>query len=121
MKFDTRYERKQYTGEVNSGELITEQAGYQPAAIKILNMIEAGERLRDTRMGYEFDDEKSVPDDYFDPTRDPGFDMADASAMSAEVLHRMYLTQKEREDSAKTEPQKLQIRRQFLLPIRSKK
>lgn len=101
MQFDTKYERKPYKGEVNSGEIITEQAGYEPAHVKIMNMIEAGERLHDFRTGYEFEDEKSVPDDYFDPTRDPNFDLADATAMSAETLQRMYLAQKQKEDAEK--------------------
>lgn len=106
MKFDTKYVRTPYTGESNSGELLTEQAGYEPANLKIMNMIEAGERLRDFRSGYEFDDEKTVPDDYFDPTREPGFDMADASQMSAETLQRMYLAQKEKEEAALAETPK---------------
>ena len=106
MKFDTKYERIPYDGEKNSGELLTEQAGYIPADVKILNMIEAGDRLRESRLGYEFDDEKSVPDDYFDPTRDPNFDMADASALSAETLQRMYLAQKQKEEAVKVETPK---------------
>ena len=53
MQFETKYERKPYLGEKNSGVLLTEQAGYVPADVKILNMIEAGERLRDFRLGYE--------------------------------------------------------------------
>lgn len=106
MHFDTKYERKPYLGEKNSGEVLTEQAGYVPADVKILNMIEAGERLREYRLGYEFEDENSVPDDYFDPTRDPGFDMADASAMSAETLQRMAKSQKKTEDTATPEPPK---------------
>lgn len=109
MQFETKYDRTPYEGEKNSGELLTEQAGYLPADVKILNMIEAGERLRDSRLGYEFEDEKSVPDDYFDPTRDPGFDMADATSMSAETLQRMYLAQKQKEEDAKAETPKTPV------------
>ena len=109
MQFQTKYDRTPYKGEKNSGELITEQAGYVPADVKILNMIEAGERLRDSRLGYEFEDEQSVPNDYFDPTRDPGFDMADATSMSAEILQRMYLAQKQKEDAEKVETPKTPV------------
>ena len=109
MQFATKYERKPYLGEKNSGELLTEQAGYVPADVKILNMIEAGERLRDSRYGYEFEDEKSVPDDYYDPTREAGFDMADASVMKAETLQRMALSQKKTEETATPEPPKTPV------------
>ena len=97
MQFQTKYDRTPYKGEKNSGELLTEQAGYVPADVKILNMIEAGERLRDSRLGYEFEDEQSVPDDYYDPTRESGFDMADATALTAEALQRMAISQKKQE------------------------
>lgn len=109
MQFETKYERKPYQGEKNSGELLTEQAGYVPADVKILNMIEAGERLRDSRLGYEFADENSVPDDYFDPTRDAGFDMADASAIKAETLQRMAQSQRKTEDPVTPEPPKTPV------------
>ena len=35
-------------------------------------MIEAGQRLADFRRGYEFQDGEVIPDDYYDPTRNPG-------------------------------------------------
>ena len=72
-------------------------------------MIEAGERLRDFRCGYEFEDEESVPDDYFDPTREAGFDLADASALKAEALQRMAKSQQKTEIPVEPESQKTPI------------
>ena len=83
-----RYDYKPSPGEVNDGETIVEPAGYIPANIKIESMIEAGQRLADFRRGYEFQDGEVIPDDYYDPTRNPGFDLADASRLSVELASR---------------------------------
>lgn len=76
-------------GEDNDGEILVETAGYIPADRKIESMIDAGKRLMDFRAGYEFQDDEDVPDDYIDPTRDPGFDLADASRLSNETVAKM--------------------------------
>lgn len=76
-------------GEENDGELLVETAGYVPADRKIESMIDAGRRLKDFRAGYEFQDDEDVPDDYLDPTRDPGFDLADATRLTHQYLARM--------------------------------
>lgn len=86
MAFKTPYTSQPAKGEANSGELITEQAGYQPANVKIMQMIEAGERLALARRGYEFDEDEEVPDDYYDPTRDQNFDPTDAEVIAQQAL-----------------------------------
>lgn len=84
--------RHNYTpdeGEKNDGELLVETAGYVPANVKIESMIDAGRRLTDFRAGYEFQDGETIPDDYLDPTRNPGFDLADASAIKEATMQKM--------------------------------
>jgi len=68
MKFNTPYERDHTPEAPNSGEIITEQQGYISAQDQIEALIYAGQRLDESRAGYEFDEDQEVPDDYFDPT-----------------------------------------------------
>ena len=68
MKFNTPYERDHTPEAPNSGEIITEQQGYISAQDQIEALIYAGQRLDESRAGYEFEDGQDVPDDYFDPT-----------------------------------------------------
>lgn len=81
MNFKTPYTTTPDPGETNDGKLIVEVAGYVPQHLRIQQMIDAGERLNNYRKGYDFEDGEDVPDDFYDPTRDRGFDMADASMM----------------------------------------
>lgn len=84
LVFDTPYSRRRQGGEVNSGELITEQAGYIPPQAQIEGMISAGIRLEEFRKGqsYDYGPDDEVDDFYEDVTRRPGFDPADASQHS---------------------------------------
>ncbi|WNK14082.1 MAG: hypothetical protein [Microvirus sp.] len=71
--------------EVNSGELITETAGYVPAQIRIEDMIMAGQRLELGRAA-QFDFNGVKPEeDFYDPTRNRGFDMADAFQIQEQI------------------------------------
>jgi hypothetical protein len=84
---------------MNDGSTITEQAGYIPPRIQIENMINAGKRLDQYRKEmYDFPPDAEVPDDFEDPTRNPGFDMADATKLAREIRTRLR--------SAKASPQK---------------
>lgn len=74
--------------EVNSGEVIVETAGYVPAQTLIESMLEAGIRLQQGR-GFEFEQGEDIPDNYIDPTRSPGFDLADAAQISMSNLARL--------------------------------
>lgn len=83
MNFETKYERTPYNGEKLDQKSITETAGYIPPKIQIEQMILAGQRLNESRKA-QFDYGPDEPDDgYTDPTRDPGYDMADASMVMA--------------------------------------
>lgn len=90
MKHNTAYDRVLDKGEINSGEVIVETAGYVPAEKKILDMIRAGERLKRTRAEeFDFAEGQEVPDDFIDPTRSPNFDIADASIMTRGAEKRL--------------------------------
>lgn len=95
------YNPPPHSPEKNSGELITEQAGYVPANVQIEQMMMAGFRLQQSRGGFEFDDGEAVPDDYNDITRSPNFDMADASAlqMAVEAKHRAAIAAQKKADA----------------------
>jgi len=82
MKFNNPYSRQRLNYEKPSGPSRVEKAGYIPANIKIQSLMSAGKRLVESRAEqYDFLDDKSVDHDFYDPTRRPGFDMADASIM----------------------------------------
>ena len=79
-KIYTQFDRPPSDAEVNSGESIVETAGYVPAERQIQSLIDAGVRLEDYRKGCDFLDGIDTGEN--DPTRETGFDLADASAMS---------------------------------------
>nr|WAE43392.1 MAG: hypothetical protein [Microviridae sp.] len=87
-KIYSMFDAAEATREINSGELITEQAGYMPPHIQIQDMFEAGMRLNVARLD-RFDFEGDVPDDFIDPTRSPNFDLADASRLGALAEERL--------------------------------
>jgi hypothetical protein len=73
------YKFEPYEGEKNSGKDNVERVGYIPIKRQYMNFLAAGQRLTEYRLGeYDFQDEKSIDDDFSDPTRDKGFDMVDA-------------------------------------------
>lgn len=89
MEFQTKYLRVKKKGEINSGKRITEQSGYIPAKEKIEEMIFAGQRLNIARdKQYDFNGEK-IDEDFDDPTRRPGYDMAEASMEIRRIRSRM--------------------------------
>jgi hypothetical protein len=68
------------------GKSVVEMTGYISTKQRIEDMMNAGLRLEVARNNqYEFNAEDKVPDDYIDPTRNPGYDLADASAQMAQV------------------------------------
>lgn len=70
------------------GESVTE-VSHVPLKIQINAMIDAGLRLQEYRAGM-FDIEKGMEEDFtmYDPTRDPNFDMADASMLAGSLEER---------------------------------
>lgn len=83
------FDKNRPTPEVIEKETIVEQSGYEPADRKIMNMIFAGQRLKEARKemyDYEGDDDIDLP---IDPTRKPGLDLAEASQMLMETQERI--------------------------------
>jgi len=81
MQFQTQYTHKSSPPETNSGKTLVERAGYISAQKRIENMILAGQRLVDYRKSqFDFEGDK-IDFDFNDPTRNPNFDMADASQL----------------------------------------
>ena len=94
--------------ESGGGEKLVEAAGYISAEEQILSMLQAGMRLDESRKELydvegDFDDNISFDSVGFDPTRMPGFDPADASAIARMVGDRLDQQAKEAKESIKAE------------------
>jgi len=90
MKFNNPYNRQRINYEKPSGPSRVERAGYIPANVKIESLMAAGKRLVQSRADqYDFQDDKSIDPNFYDPTRRPGFDMADATAMENSLQARI--------------------------------
>lgn len=88
--FNTPFNRQKYIPERNSGVKIVETAGYISSQQRIENMILAGQRLTAFRSEqYDFPDEKSVDDNFYDPTRNRGLDLAEATMIQNQVTSRL--------------------------------
>lgn len=93
-------------GEINEGPELVEKSGYIPAEEQIGAMLRAGERLGEFRReAYDFGDKEDIPDDYVDPTRSPGFDLADASALQRDIAARIATKQA---DKVEDKPQQVE-------------
>lgn len=78
--FNTSVSRIREGGEINSGEQLTEQAGYIPLNIQLARLDAAGVQLYNYRKEmYDFGEGEPIPANAEDPTRTPNYDMADAS------------------------------------------
>lgn len=83
------FEKNRPTPEVIEKETIVEQSGYEPADRKIMNMIFAGQRLKESRREmYDYDGDEDI-DLPIDPTRKPGLDLAEASQILMETQGRI--------------------------------
>lgn len=105
MLFFTQYSRpKEKELEPGGGERLVETAGYVPAEVQISDMLEAGRRLGEYRRDrFDFGSGEEVPEDYFDPTRSRGFDLADASRLQHEVTAR-FSEQEAKAEEVNAEP-----------------
>lgn len=89
-KFQTQFDRASWEGEKNNGPDLVEKSGYVPSNVLIENMIYAGARLDLARSEYyDFPDADSVDEEFIDPTRKAGFDLADATALNRSVQGRI--------------------------------
>lgn len=84
MIFYTQYDRpdKAQFLESGGGKVLVDRAGYIPVARRIHDIIEAGLKLRISRIQeYHFESEEAVDEYFTDFGLEPGFDMAEASQM----------------------------------------
>ena len=90
MDFFGKYKRpKLDEGKMDSVSK-TESAGYIPAEAQIELFIQAGRRLDQARKEqYDFSADEEVPDDFIDPTRSGGFDLADATQLGIAVNQKI--------------------------------
>jgi len=90
VKLFTQYRRPPKHLEENDGLTITESAGYIPPKVQIENLINAGKRLAQWRKEqYDFPEDDDVDESFEDPTRGPGYDLADASRDAKAVSDRI--------------------------------
>ena len=83
-------------------ESIVEKSGYIPAKKRIENIMIAGQRLIASR-NQLYDDPSGEDEDIpIDRTRNPGYDMADASQDMMSVNERLKASQKAAEDAARS-------------------
>lgn len=80
--------------EVGGGEKLVDASGYVSAEEQILNMLNAGMRLDESRKEmYDTDEDFGDDSDFdsvgFDPTRLPGVDPADISQLDRSLGYRM--------------------------------
>lgn len=86
--------------EKNDGELVVEIGSYIPAKKQIESFIQSGKNLQASRQG-RYDFEGEVDESFTDPTRSPGFDMADASQLLAQAEANISEAKKIAEANAK--------------------
>lgn len=101
FNFGTKYVRTKDTGEVNSGEIITNKVLMFNAEQIVSDMMRAGVRLinhRALNQNTDFKADEEVPADYIDPTRNKNFDMADATALENHLDNKVKMTKKELEE-----------------------
>lgn len=92
MKFQTPYQKNKSKLEIPTGKSKVEKAGFIPAKRQIEGLINAGQRLALSRLEqFDFEGDK-IDENYIDPTREPGFDLADASKIALEVEARLLQT-----------------------------
>lgn len=102
-RFKTPYNSRPSMPEQHGGISKTETAGYVPPKKIIENMITAGMRLKAFRQE-NFDLAEGEDDEGFDdPTRTPGFDMADASQLQLELKARKKVIKAEGLDTSQVD------------------
>jgi len=88
-KFKTQYNATPAKPEPPTGIGKVEKAGYMPAKKIIEQMVMAGMRLKAYREdSYDLGPEDEDDGESIDPTRSPGFDLADASQIAMELNRR---------------------------------
>lgn len=89
LKFNQQFVYINYSlPEDNSGEILTETAGYVSNQKKIESMILAGQRLDESR-NYDFMENDEIDEQFYDPTRNKYYDAADAFQDGLKVEYRL--------------------------------
>lgn len=90
MNFTSGYDTHNFPNEKLSNESLVETAGYIPAQVRIENLINAGQRLQESRAN-EYDLQDGIESDDFvpDPTRQRNYDLADATQDLADANERI--------------------------------
>lgn len=97
------YKRPKHTGEINSGEKVTDPGGYVDQNRRVMEFIVAGQRLKKSRKEmYDVQEGKEPDFTSMDPTRRPAYDLTDAGIDAAIVADRMREARKSAEDAART-------------------
>lgn len=81
MEYNTKIRPRNFEGEVNKGPVLVESAGYIPAKRQIESFIDAGVRLMEARKDEYYDILQEGDSEDIVPTREPNFDLADATAL----------------------------------------
>ena len=68
----------------------------------IESMIVAGQRLEASVGGYEFDVGEVIDEAYYDPTREPGYDLADASRDLDTIKQRLRAAKEDAKSKAES-------------------
>lgn len=78
-------------GEVNNDRSLVQLVGVRSNKERIQEMLLAGFRLEVSRQQFDsaLFENGIIPEDYFDRTREPGFDMADAFRLLEEIRERL--------------------------------
>lgn len=109
--FQTKWLHEKTPPEINSGECITETAGYVTAQQRIETMILAGQRLVDYRKHqFDFQPEEQIDESFEDPTRLKNLDPAEATQLQYSSEARIKASQKRQDDLRKLETTKIDLK-----------
>lgn len=97
-KVYNRFNRPPTKKEKGGGEVLVDKAGYVSGQKRIEAIMNAGMNLRESRREEYDSSDGSEPE--LDPTRNPGFDLADGSSMFRSLRNRLK-ARKERMDADK--------------------
>ena len=103
MKINTPYDKNRIRSKPEKAgtETLVETRGYRSTKQQVAEYMAAGQQLQDYRnQMYDFPDANKIDEDYYDPTRDPGYDPADATTNLRAVEKRL----RDQAKSKKREP-----------------
>lgn len=99
--YGTIFVHEKSKGEVLEKGSKTEKHGYQTTEQKVLAMLKAGVQLENIRHNYDFETQAMIDEAFMDQTREPNFDMADASRLLRQTTARIEVERKRRAEERK--------------------